>query len=536
MMMIPEYVHLPGFPDTAVARAKLDETFDRRFGHGYTPGLWHEATEMMHVLQERPSAKRVELAPDFKGSNAEQLSQIARGDGYDLVEIDMYERAAFYARLTPEARAIRKRLAAFLKCEPWALEVAVEVDGTDVLLVQILRAPEVGTDAEKRLALWRAALLAIPGAHRDWRVEEDVASGRVLMQRRDPLSLPAEVPLADMALRFDPTLWDFIPHGIGTEGQTIGQKLTVPHGLVSGETGSGKSYFLLAHAVGALTRGHDLIVVDPTKNAVDFAPLAPWMVASAVQTLPEARMVIEAIYAERVRRQKVLMEHGIGNWANLPADVRERENIRPLTIIIDEAASLLEESKANLTALDKTDPLRIEFEADKVAKAVIKLYLGKLGREARNVGLFLVLGLQRPDTEFLPGEFRANVGSKVQLKVPGSAPMAPETLRMLFPGQFASEAADLLARVGDRPGSGVAMAEGGSRVGAFKVAFAPAPSLPALLEARGVPQATKWVIEARTNPMEDVPIPDHFADDDDDPWGGSVGEEFVPDLSNLLSK
>lgn len=543
----PEYLHLPGFDDRVSSRAKLDAYLDRTYAPGFTPGVWDAETETIHVQLERPDLQQKVLADDFKGSQADALNQLARREGFDLVEIDMHERRAFYARLTPEARAIRKRLAAFLKCEPWALEVAVETEGTTVLLVQILRAPEVGTDAEKRTAIWRAAVEAIPGGHRDWRVEEDIASGRVLMENCPPLRLPAMVPLADFTPNYDPSQWSYIPHGIDTSGNVVGQKLSVPHGLAAGETGSGKSYFLLAHAIGALARGHDLVVIDPVKNAVDFAPLQPWMVAQENETISGAAILLNAVYAERVRRQKVLMKHGIGFWRDLPDEVREAENIHPLTVIIDECNSLLEESKINLSALDKDDPERIEFEEEKVGKAKIKLRLSKLGREARNVGIHIVLGLQRPDTDFLPGEFRSNVGNKVQLKVPGSAPMAPESLRMLFPGSFSSEAADLLARVGNNPGSGVTMAEGGSRVGAFKVAFAPALDLPALLEARGVPLATKWSVAEPSNPLDDATIPDAFDgfDDggfDDDPWGAPQpavaaggGGEFTPSLDDLFT-
>ena len=537
MSVVPERVHVPGFPNTAAARAKLDTSFDRAFGHGWTPGKFDPETSTIAVVQERPDAQRLTLAPDFKGSQVDALAEQARQRGFDLVEVSLHEKYAIIAHLSPEARAIRNRLASFLKVRPWEVEVAVELDPDNprvVDLVQVLRAPEVGTDAEKRLAVWRAAVLVIPGAHADWRIEEDLVSGRAVLERRDPLRLPQRVPLADLTIDFDPDLWDFIPHGQDTGARVVGQKLSVPHGLVAGETGAGKSYFLLAHAVGALSRGHDLIVVDPTKNAVDFTPLHPWCAAVAVTTLPEARAVIETVYAERVRRQKVLQAHGIGFWAKLPADVRAAEGIRPVTVIIDEAASLLEDSSANLSALDKDDPLRVEFEQDRVAKTIIRLYLGKLGREARNVGIHMVLGVQRPDTSFLPGEFRANIGQKVQLKVPGSAPMAPESLRMLFPGQFAPEASDLLGRLGDMPGSGVTMAEGGAGVAAFRVAYEDALRLPALLEARGVPRAQKWEImqpesptpAALADPFEGF-SDDPFADFDDDPFA-DLGDDPVP--------
>lgn len=525
MTAVPSHVHVPGFPNTAQARAKLDATFDRTYGHGFTPGMFDAESETIAVVQERPDAQAWTLPADFRGSQVDALAQQARARGFDLVEVDLPERVAYVAHLTAAQRSIRKRLSAFLKCAPHDIEVSVEHEGDRVDLVQILRAPEVGTDPAKRLLVWQSAVQAVPGGHIDWRIEEDLVSGRVVMTRRDPLRLPASVPLSDLTPTYSPDAWSFIPHGMDPSGKIVGQKLSVPHGLVAGETGAGKSYFLLAHAIGALTRGHDLIVIDPTKNAVDFAPLHPWCVATAVQTLPEARAVIETIYAERVRRQKVLLDNGIGFWANLPEDVREAEGIRPVTIIIDEAASLLEDSSANLSALDKDDPLRVEFEEARVAKTIIKLYLGKLGREARNVGLHMTLGVQRPDTTFLPGEFRANIGQKVQLKVPGSAPMAPESLRMLFPGQFAPEAADLLGRLGNMPGSGVTMSEGGAGVSAFRVAYEDATRLPALLESRGVPLATKWAIKTPDERADEVDLPDLFeAFDDDSP--APTGEPF----------
>lgn len=533
-MIPPTHVHVPGFPNSAAARAKLDRAFDARFDHGWTPGIFDPETEMIAVIQERPKAKRLSLASDFKASQIDTLVEQVRQLGFDLVEVDLHEKYAVIAKLDAGQRSIRNRLASFLKCRPWEVEVAVEREDTRVDLVQVLRAPESGIDAEKRLALWRAAVEVIPGGHRDWLVQEDMVSGRVVLTRRDPISLPPIVPLESIIPdSIDPADWASVPFARDGQSREIGQnrKLT-PMMLVTGLTGSGKTVQLVSAAVSNLLRGGDLAIIDPTKGGLDFLELEDHCIGFA-EDYETATALITAIYAEGVRRKAILKRERKVKWSDLPADVLAAENIRPLMLIIDEVSStfLLPETPKGL---DRDHPLIVAANVLMGQKAIIRDYTGKIARELRFVGIFLCLGTQRPDASILGGELRSNLGCVVQLTAPGKLP-SREALTMTF-GAQANAAGEVLHALDDGKSPGLAViADESGDLTAVRIAYAPPENIPAMLRERGVQPVKRWELDlnATKNSLEELDLPDAFdafgslapeAAADTEP---SVGDEFI---------
>ena len=488
----------------------------------------------------RPKAVEWSLASSVGPSAGPQIDALARAKGQTVVEFKPFEHKAIVATLPSEILEVRERIARTLNAPTWEIQLdgpltfgaLSEETNVELLGVTIRDVPRLTGDSEARARRWTDLGQTVIG-HEGWSVEVDERESRVTMRAGLRKRLPARASLVELLPdHLSPDDWSTIPNGVGVDGEVIGASLAdSPHALVVGETGSGKSVLLVGHAVQALSRGHELAIIDPTKNAVDFTVLQPWVSAAAITDVPGAQALFEHVYRERVRRQKLLQAHGVGHWTELPESVRVEQNVRPITVVIDEAASLLEKDKVNLTSLDSQHPLRVEAAADGVAKDLIRLYLAKLGREARNVGIFLILGLQRPDTDFLPGEFRANLGQRTQLKVPGSTPPAAETLRMMFAGPFGADAANLLSTLDDgHKGFGVTMGDGGVGVVGVRVAFAEAAELPAILEARGVPHAVKWDV-APPSTAEPVFV-SRRRPAIDEPESETLGE-WAPSLADL---
>lgn len=473
--------------------AKLSRSVSKTFGPGYnvTEIRGDCAFVAPGPAPVQPSVRKVQLGTDRAWSDGPEVAEfVLETYGVHMIHWDATKDVATVANLLPATVELRQMLARSLNIEPWQLEISpAYADGQLSSLTVIRNDAKVAGDHEKKVAFWLDKARTVVG-HPGWRVEVDNKSGQVRMIGGVLPVLPKIVPLDRMVCDYDPTKWAFIPHGLTPEGKESGSSLKAgPHTLVVGATGAGKSYTMLAHVVQALIRGHRWLMIDPTKNAVDFIPLKPWAtVFYDDESIAGAGQVLEKVYAERVRRQQILRMHGVGHWAELPADVREREDIVPMTVVFDEAASLLETDKA-IAGLDAV--LKEEMETELAAKGLMKLRLKKLGREARNVGIFLVLGVQRPDVEFLPGEFRQNLGTKVQLQAPGM-PLAVESLRMIFPGETAALAAEMFGLLDDgRPGLGVTAIDGG-RVTGVRPAYVHNSEMPAILEARGVPKARPW--------------------------------------------
>lgn len=453
---------------------------------------------------DRPMPVRLNLASDFKAMHSERLMATALKKGLPIVEIDAGNRVAHSAQVPALDLQVRDRVARALKVAVTEVELrctfALDAGTGRMRLdkVNISRIP-LPIAADRRINMLKDLTKSVlPSATPGWSVRDDGITGISLKWGPAP-KLPKLVDLAAiMPARYSPDDWAFLPIGFDAQGEIDGFDLKAgPHALIAGPTGSGKTVGLLAAVSGALARGHDLVVIDPTKAGLDFMSLRPWAVLWA-DTLPSAQAAVEQVYAEVGRRKEVLKQYQEVSWADLDPQVRAATNIRPLTVLIDEFGSLaLEETIPK--SLPKDHPLVEEATEANTAKAVIKSLVGKIAREARFVGIHLEIALQRPDVSIMgSGELRLNLSSTMQLVKPGSAPSS-DALKMIFPKDLVESAGEQIALLDDGKSRGLAVvaAEGGEAKG-LRVAYTPMKQIPALLEQIGVPKAVPWTPKAPT--------------------------------------
>ncbi|MBN9214692.1 MAG: hypothetical protein J0J04_07750 [Microbacterium sp.] len=184
-----------------------------------------------------------------------------------------------------------------------------------------------------------------------------------------------------------------IPFASGVTGEPIVYDWKLdPHVLMLGGTGSGKSASLQNLIAGALIRGCDVFIADPTKGAADFQFAAPWSRAIAV-TDGEASAMMDHVYAEVVRRKNVNAQHGVASYTDLPDAIRPPHII----VFIDEFTSLMfTEPLAKLpaNATEEEQRLHAEHELSNANRRNIGGKSGRLVREARSAGVTLVLAGQ----------------------------------------------------------------------------------------------------------------------------------------------
>lgn len=183
-----------------------------------------------------------------------------------------------------------------------------------------------------------------------------------------------------------------IPFATGIDGDEITYNPRVdPHLLVAGASGGGKSVTLQAIIYGALIRGWDVYVADPTKGAADFKFAMLYSKAMTVDPF-EAAAMMKAVYAEVVRRKNLNSQYGVGNYRDLPEDVRPPH----MLVVIDEFTSLMGQDPVPKPSDDpEMDAERELIVAGNQAKTEIGVYTGKCAREARSAGLTLVLATQK---------------------------------------------------------------------------------------------------------------------------------------------
>lgn len=184
-----------------------------------------------------------------------------------------------------------------------------------------------------------------------------------------------------------------IPFASGVTGEPIiyDWKLD-PHLLVLGGSGSGKSALLQNIITGALIRGCEVYIADPTKAAADFQYAKPWAKAIAV-TDGEASALMDHVYAEVSRRKLLNAKYGAATYADLPGDVRPPH----IVVIIDEFTSLMftervEKLPANAT--EEETIMHAEQELSNSNRRNIGGKAGRIVREARSAGVTLVLAAQ----------------------------------------------------------------------------------------------------------------------------------------------
>lgn len=451
---------------------------------GGTPTTW-DVSEVVADWDAKSGPAALERALRERGARLAMWDPIAR-------------RATAMWDATFDSR-LRDRVAAAYGVggTPWEVEIRSHF-GADGLpdRYDIVRAPARG-DAT-------ATLYALPGVQPWWALTESPWHGTMSIERVDRPQLPAVVPLADiLPERITPEDWHSLPLGVDAAGEVVSLDLLAgPHGLVVGPTGSGKTIALDSVVVGALTHGHELVLVDPTKAGLDFLSLRPWASAWAV-TISEARETLQAVYAEVERRKRILQREGEVKWSDVTASVRDRERIRPVVVVVDEATSLLvlPDTKV-VNSLPKESAERAELEELVADKAMIRYLLGKLAREARFVGIHLLIGAQRPDADILGGELRSNLTSVVQLTKPGAVP-STQALGMVFSPDQVPSAQEALSTLDDGRSRGLAAvaAEGGTARG-LRIAYAPMRDLAGLLTERGVPHATPWRVDAMSDTVD----------------------------------
>lgn len=191
---------------------------------------------------------------------------------------------------------------------------------------------------------------------------------------------------------------EFIPFATGVDGEPVAYNFKVdPHLLIAGASGGGKSVLLQSLAFGALIRGYELYVADPTKGGADFKFAEPY--AKAFTATPfEAAAMMKGIYTEVLRRKNLNTAHGVGNYRDLPEDIRPKH----IVILLDEFTSLMGQDPVP-PASDDPD---MDIERDMIiatnrAKTEIGVYAGKIAREARSAGVTLFLATQKLSAKML---------------------------------------------------------------------------------------------------------------------------------------
>lgn len=208
-------------------------------------------------------------------------------------------------------------------------------------------------------------------------------------------------------------------------GQPVVANLArMPHLLVAGTTGSGKSVAINVMILSMLYKARPdevrLIMIDPKMLELSVYEGIPHLLTPVVTDMKEAANALRWCVAEMERRYKLMSMLGVRNLAGFNQKVSEAieagEPIRDPTWSADQA--LEDEEPPTLVPLPYI-VIVIDELADMmmiVGKKVEEL-IARLAQKARAAGLHLILATQRPSVDVLTGLIKANIPTRIAFQV-----------------------------------------------------------------------------------------------------------------------
>ncbi len=198
----------------------------------------------------------------------------------------------------------------------------------------------------------------------------------------------------------------------------------MPHLLVAGTTGSGKSVALNAMVLSLLYKASAtdvrMIMIDPKMLELSVYEGIPHLLAPVVTDMKEAANALRWCVAEMERRYKLMAAVGVRNLAGFNKKIRDEEaKGQPLLDPLFRPDASQPSMKAEpLKPLPYIVVIIDEF-ADMmmiVGKKVEEL-IARLAQKARAAGMHLILATQRPSVDVITGLIKANIPTRIAFQV-----------------------------------------------------------------------------------------------------------------------
>ncbi len=193
----------------------------------------------------------------------------------------------------------------------------------------------------------------------------------------------------------------------------------MPHCLVAGTTGSGKSVGINAMILSLLykaeARDVRLILIDPKMLEMSVYEGIPHLLAPVVTDMKQASNALNWCVGEMERRYRLMSKMGVRNLSGYNkkiADATERGELLPNPFsLTPEQPEPLERLPHIVVVIDELADLMMV-----VGKKIEEL-IARLAQKARAAGLHLILATQRPSVDVITGLIKANIPTRLSFQV-----------------------------------------------------------------------------------------------------------------------
>ena len=385
-----------------------------------------EETEEDEEEEEKPKRKKVQRKKSVAVASGEVVAH-----EYELPDPELLEKSVFGKNvITPEF----KQTAVLLQDHFEEFGIYGKVVGIKPgpIVTQYEFEPEPGTrinkitdtarDMTRAMATEKIRITPIAGTQ--YIGIEMVNKDRKMVRYQTLMSNPAfinskyAIPLA---------------LGVNISGEAMYYDLAkMPHMLVAGRTGSGKSVFvqsIITSIVYHFTPDKcKLMIVDP--KAVDFAAWenVPHLITPVVTDATEAVNALKwsvRDMEDRYQKLKKLGVRNIGEYNQKVANLRDKGEVLTEQVVVgtDEETG---EFQFETRAVDLSDMAYLVIIIDEVADLMtvarkdVEMCVQRLAQKARAAGIHLVMATQRPSADVITGVIKANFPTRISFQARSS--------------------------------------------------------------------------------------------------------------------
>ncbi len=297
--------------------------------------------------------------------------------------------------LMKDAEKIKKKLHQF------GINVSINEVNVGPTVIQYTLKPDEGVKLSKITTLKNDLALAL--AAERIRIEAPIP-GKALVGIEIPNTYRATVYLREILESsefIDKKSKLTLPFGRDVAGKPVVANLeNMPHLLVAGATGSGKSVCMNSFLISLLYQNSPqnlrLIMIDPKRVELSCYNNIPHLLSPVIEDPEKAAISLRWVVSEMTRRYRQLSERRVRNIS----EYNEGKDVSPLPriiVVVDELADLM-------------------MAAGKEVEASIC----RIAQMARAVGIHLIIATQRPSVDVITGLIKANIPSRISFAVSSS--------------------------------------------------------------------------------------------------------------------
>ncbi|MGE7093343.1 DNA translocase FtsK [Lysinibacillus sp. NPDC048646] len=382
-----------------------EETSHEPIISAFTQNVSHEREETFAAPQD-VEIEEEELVDDV---HIEDTAAIENADyqlpSYNLLKMPpQHDQSGEYSVIQANAKKLEQTLQSFgVKAKVTQVHLGPAVTKYEIL-------PDIGVKVSKIVNLQDDLALAL--AAKDIRMEAPIP-GKSAIGIEVPNSEVAIVTLREVLEAKDGAKPDALLQvalGRDITGQAVLAELNkMPHLLVAGSTGSGKSVCINGIVVSILmrTKPHEvkLMMIDPKMVELNVYNGIPHLLAPVVTDARKASQALKKVVSEMERRYDLFSHTGTRNIEGYNGHVQKvneqtaekHPKLPYIVVIVDELADLM-----------------------MVASNDVEDSITRLAQMARAAGIHLILATQRPSVDVLTGVIKANIPSRIAFAVSSS--------------------------------------------------------------------------------------------------------------------